>query len=193
MRPQCPDTCRSRVRPWRASVLSAEVNAKLRAFVEENIGRSSLKLSKAAAKIMPGSALVVMANNEATGSNEPGEHSFDRLQIKRCSNVSDYPAGAAFSRSAYKIYAVWPSATYKSNIYFEASAAGDDLRETVTIWPAMVERPSEGSYRSRAVAFRSRGRGAGCFFLPPASYCFPFDGARRSAAYILDIEINPSA
>jgi len=43
---------------------------------------------------------------------------FHRPQINPCSNVANYPAGAAFFTSAYKIYADYPAKRYKSNIFF---------------------------------------------------------------------------
>src|ERR1700722_415066 len=47
---------------------------------------------------------------------------FHRPQINPCSNVANYPAGAAFFISSYKIYVVCLSKRYKSNIFSNATA-----------------------------------------------------------------------
>lgn len=73
--------------------------------------------------------MIVMAKFRLAGSNNPEmsearENFPDRLQIKRRSNVANYPAGAAFSKSTYKIYAVCRTNRYKSNIFFDFYSAG---------------------------------------------------------------------
>jgi hypothetical protein len=75
--------------------------------------------------------MIVMAKCQLAGSNNPEmsgprENFPDRFQLKRCSDLSDYPAGAAFSKSTYKIYAVYRNNRYKSYIFLAAHSAGWD-------------------------------------------------------------------
>jgi hypothetical protein len=73
--------------------------------------------------------MIVMAKYQLAGSNNPEmsgprENFLDRLQLKRCSDVSDYPAGAAFSNSTYKIYAVYRTIRYKRYIFCQLTPRG---------------------------------------------------------------------
>jgi hypothetical protein len=63
--------------------------------------------------------MVVVKNQIARSNNLKvyATHGSSTASDQSLLHVANYPAGAAFFISAYKIYAVYPAKRYKSNIY----------------------------------------------------------------------------